>query len=168
MERLSNDNHQKFFPFLGTVQPSDQRSTMLGAGILMLGIPAVTLMQEPASAQTATQATVGNLISALNNIALQITNLQALNDLTIQDVQVVNVQDVLNENNVEAFNNALNRNNVEILNLRNVLNNNEVIKNVDVIKDALNDNNIAIGQVVAVDVLSGGDVIVFYQEKQEQ
>ncbi|HEY9858998.1 MAG TPA: hypothetical protein V6D16_05805 [Candidatus Obscuribacterales bacterium] len=141
---------------------------MLGAGILMLGIPAVTLMQEPASAQTATQATVGNLISALNNIALQITNLQALNDLTIQDVQVVNVQDVLNENNVEAFNNALNRNNVEILNLRNVLNNNEVIKNVDVIKDALNDNNIAIGQVVAVDVLSGGDVIVFYQEKQEQ
>jgi hypothetical protein len=132
-------------------------ASMLGAGILMLGIPAVTLMQEPASAQLANQATVGNLISALNNIAVQITNLEALNGLTVEDVQVVNVQDVLNGNNVQALNNALNRNNVEILNLRNVLNNNEVIKN------ALNNNNVAIGQVVAVDVLSGGDVILFYQ-----
>ena len=132
-------------------------ASMLGAGILMLGIPAVTLMQEPASAQTATQATVGNLISALNNIAVQITNLEALNDLTVQDVRVVNVEDVLNDNNVQAFNNALNRNNVEIVTLRNVLNNNEVIKN------ALNNNDVAINDVVAIDVLSGGDVVVFAQ-----
>jgi hypothetical protein len=132
-------------------------ASMLGAGILMLGIPAVTLMQEPVSAQTAKQATAGNLITALNNIAVQITNLAALNDLTVEDVQVVNVEDVLNDNNVEALNNALNRNNVEILNLRNVLNNNEVIKN------ALNNNDVAINDVVAIDVLSGGDVVVFAQ-----
>ena len=132
-------------------------ASMLGAGILMLGIPAVTLIQEPASAQQAGQATVGNLIAALNNIAVQITNLQALNDLTVQNVRVVNVEDVLNGNNVEALNNALNRNNVEILNLRNVLNNNEIIKN------ALNNNNVAVNDVVAIDVLSGGDVVVFAQ-----
>jgi hypothetical protein len=134
-----------------------QFAAMLGAGILMLGVPAVTLMQQPASAQQSTQATFGNLIAALNNIAVQINNLQALNDLTVQDVQVVNVQNVLNNNNVEAFNNALNRNNVEIITLRNTLNNNEIIKNV------LNNNNVEIGQVVAIDVLSGGDVIVFFQ-----
>ena len=134
-------------------------ASMLGAGIFMLGIPAVTLMQEPASAQQAGQATVGNLISALNNIAVQIPNLQALNGLNVEDidVRVVNVEDVLNDNNVEAFNNALNRNNVEILNLRNVLNNNEVLKN------ALNNNDVIIDDVVAVEVLSGGDLVVFTQ-----
>ena len=132
-------------------------ASMLGAGILMLGIPAVTLMQEPASAQQAGQATVGNLVSALNNIAVQITNLEALNDLTVEDVRVVDVDDVLNDNNVEAFNNALNRNNVEIVTLRNVLNNNEVIKN------ALNNNDVAVSDVVAIEVLSGGDVVVFAQ-----
>ncbi|MEP0872287.1 hypothetical protein NDA01_20955 [Trichocoleus desertorum AS-A10] len=132
-------------------------ASMLSAGILMLGIPAVTLMQEPASAQTATQATVGNLISALNNIAVQITNLEALNNLTVENVRVVNVEDVLNGNNVEALNNALNRNNVEIDVLRRSLNNNEVIKNV------LNNNDVAINDVVAIEVLSGGDVVVFAQ-----
>lgn len=128
---------------------------ILGAGILMLGVPAVTLMQQPVMAQKAGQVTSGNLIAALNNTAVQIRNLEALNNLTVSDVRVVNVQDVLNGNNVEAFNNALNRNNVEIITLRNTLNNNEVIKNV------LNNNNVEIGQVVAVDVLSGGDVILF-------
>lgn len=131
-------------------------ASVLGAGILMLGVPTISMTQQ-AAAQQVRQASVGNLIAALNNIAVEIENLQALNDLTVRDVRVVNVEDVLNNNNVEAFNNALNRNNVEILNLRNVLNNNEVLKN------ALNNNDVAIGQVVAIDVLSGGDVIVFAQ-----
>lgn len=136
---------------------SQQRhfAALLGAGILMLGVPAVMTMQQPASAQQAGQVTSGTLIAALNNIAVQISNLEALNDLTVEDVQVVNVEDVLNGNNVEALNNALNRNNVEILTLQNTLNNNEIIKNV------LNNNNVDIGQVVAIEVLSGGDVIVF-------
>ena len=132
-------------------------ASMLGAGIFMLGVPAVTLMQEPASAQQAKQTTVGNLISALNNIAVQITNLEALNDLTVEDVRVVDVDDVLNDNNVQALNNALNDNNVEVVTLRNVLNGNEVIK------EALNNNDVAISDVVAIEVLSGGDVVVFAQ-----
>lgn len=132
-------------------------ASMLGAGIFMLGVPAVTLRQEPASAQQAKQTTVGNLISALNNIAVQITNLEALNDLTVEDVRVVDVDDVLNDNNVQALNNALNENNVEVVTLRNVLNGNEVIK------EALNNNDVAISDVVAIEVLSGGDVVVFAQ-----
>lgn len=132
-------------------------ASMLGAGILMLGVPAVTLMQEPASAQQAKPTTVGNLISALNNIAVQITNLEALNDLTVEDVRVVDVDDVLNDNNVQALNDALNENNVEVVTLRNVLNGNEVIK------EALNNNDVAISDVVAIEVLSGGDVVVFAQ-----
>ncbi|MBD2742646.1 hypothetical protein [Coleofasciculus sp. FACHB-1120] len=132
-------------------------ASLLSAGILILGIPAVALAQQTPPVQQTGQATVGNLIAALNNISVQVNNLQALNDLTVEDVRVVNVEGILNNNNVEALNNALNRNNVEILNLRNVLNNNEVIKN------ALNNNNVAVNDVVAIDVLSGGDVVVFSQ-----
>lgn len=130
-------------------------ASLLGAGVLMLGVPVVG--QAQITNPITPQDTVGNLLSALNNIVVEIGQLNALNDLTVEKVRVVNVKDVLNGNNVEALNNALNRNNVEILNLRNVLNNNEVIKN------ALNNNNVAVGQVVAIDVLSGGDVILFYQ-----
>jgi hypothetical protein len=103
------------------------------------------------------QGTFGNLIAALNNIAVEIDELNALNDLEIGDITLVNVEDVLNGNNVEALNNALNRNQTEILRLTDVLNNNTVLT------DFLNNADIAITDVIAIDVLSGGDVVVFAQ-----
>ena len=104
------------------------------------------------------QVNQGNLISALNNIAVQIQELNALNDLTVNDVRVVNVENVLNNNRV--LNNALNRNNVEIITLRNVLNNCTVLSCIT-LTNVLNDNNVALNDVVAINVLSGGDVIIF-------
>lgn len=142
-----------------------RRASLIAAfAVAAAGTVALPERIEAQEAPRAAQVTVGNLIAALNNVNVQITRLEALNDLTIQDVRLVNVQDVLNDANIQAFNNALNRNNVEILNLRNVLNDNEVIKN------ALNNNQvpIAVGQVVAIDVLSGGDVIVFYQPTSQE
>ena len=130
-----------------------KKASLVGA--LALALAAVGMPERAeAQQQDVGQATFGNLIAALNNINAQI---RALENVDIDEVRVVNVQNVLNKNNVNAFNNALNRNNVEILNLRNVLNNNEIIKN------ALNNNNVAIDRVVAISVLSGGDIIVFYQ-----
>ncbi len=84
-----------------------------------------------------------------------------MNNITIADVQVVNVEDVLN--NTDILRNARFLNNITILQdfLNNSLNNNDV--EISIIEDALNNLNIQIGQVVAVDVLSGGDVVVFYQ-----
>lgn len=112
----------------------------------------------PSLAQSGPQTTFGNLIAALNNIAVNIDELNALNDIQIGDITLVNVEDVLNGNNIVAFNNALNNNNIEILNLRNVL------TGIDIdIAEVLSKNKVAIGQVVAVDVLSGGDVIIFVQ-----
>lgn len=119
--------------------------------------------QDAQFAQTAGQATFGNLIAALNNISVQIDRLNALNDLTIGDINVVNVEDVLNGNNVQALNNALNRNDVDITVLRDFLNNSLNNLNVQILNDALNNLNVAVGQVVAIDVLSGGDVNVFFQ-----
>jgi len=89
----------------------------------------------------APQANFGNVISALNNVAVQVDRLNALSN--IGELRVVNVRDVLNGNNVQALNNALNRNDVSILD--------QALQNANI----LNDN------VIAVNVLSGGQVVLF-------
>jgi len=107
----------------------------------------------------AAPANFGNLVSALNNITAQVDHVNALNNIDINHVRVVNVNDVLNGNNVQALNNALNRNNVNVLtdNLNNSLN------NFSILDQALNNNQTSISDVVAVNVLSGGDIILFHQ-----
>ena len=84
-----------------------------------------------------------------------------LNDLTITDVRVVNVEDAVNNNRV--LNNVLNNNQTDIAVLQDFLNNSLNNNNVEIIKNALNDNNVAISDVVAIDVLSGSEVVIFVQ-----
>ena len=135
-----------------------RKSAVVIATSLCLAVP---FAGTATAQQNARQANQGNLISALNNIAVQIDRLNALNDLTIGDVTVVNVEDVLNNNNV--LNNSLNRNDVDVNVLRDFLNNSLNNNNVEIIKNALNNNDVAISDVVAINVLSGGDVVVFAQ-----
>ena len=139
---------------------------------LLAAMPTVALAQgggggnkQAANKQAIGQANFGNLISALNNIAVEINELKALNNLTIKDVQVVNVSTVLKGNNVQALNNALNRNETQILSLRNVLTNLLNNNTITVLSDAFKNNKVDVGQVVAIDVLSGGDVTLFVQPK---
>ncbi len=136
-------------------------ATVLAVALLLLSIAG------PALAQTQNnevrQATFGNLIAALNNINVETNNLQALNDRPITDVRVGNVEDVLYDDNVRAFNNALNINEVDIAVLQNFLNN-CLSDNVVTIREVLSNNNVAIGEVVAIDVLSGGDVVIYVQQ----
>ena len=110
-----------------------------------------------APAPVANQLNQGNLISALNNVAVQLERVSVLNNLTVSDVQVVNVQDVLNNNNVLNHSHFLN----DIHVLQNFLNNSVNNNTVQVLNDALNNNNINVSRVVAISVLSGGDVILF-------
>lgn len=124
----------------------------LTAGAMMLSLSG------PAFAAP-TQINTGSLVSALNNVNIEIDNV--LNDLTITDVQVVNVEDAVNNNRV--LNNVLNNNQTDIAVLQDFLNNSVNNNNVEIIKNALNDNNVVISDVVAIDVLSGGEVVVFVQ-----
>lgn len=117
-------------------------------------------MDASAQQQNVGQVNAGNLIAALNNINANIQDVQALNDLTVADVQVVNVEDVLND--LTAFNNALNRNDVDINVLRDFLND-LTITDIDVLRNALQNANVNINDVVAISVLSGGDVVLYYQ-----
>ena len=122
----------------------------LTAGAMMLSLSG------PAFAQP-TQINTGSLVSALNNVNVEIDQLNVLNDLTIIDVRVVNVEDSVNNNRI------LNNNQTDITVLRdflnNSLNNNDV--NVLTIENVLNNSDIDIRDVVAIDVLRNGDVVVF-------
>jgi hypothetical protein len=130
----------------------------LGASAILLSAP-VGAMAQGGPQQETRQANFGNLISALNNISAEV---QALNNLNAQSIRIVtvDVDDVVQGNNVQAFNNALNRNDVTVL--QNFLNNNNIPVAVEISR-ILNNANIAVNRVVAVNVLSGGDVIVLYQ-----
>jgi hypothetical protein len=133
--------------------------------VLTVVMAAALLVAPTASPQPDNrQATFGNLIAALNNINVQIDRLNVLSNIT-GDVRVVNVENVLSGNNIQALNNALNKNDVDINVLRNFLNNNEcsVIAVCNSLNDALDDNVVLIQDVIAVNVLSGGDVIIFHQ-----
>ena len=119
--------------------------------VIALAIPNNAQAQQ----QNVGQAAFGNLIAALNNINAQVRALENV-DVEVEDVQVVNIGDIednLNENQIEVLNNALQ--NADIDALQNFLNNN------DVLNDALNENNIQISDVVAVNVLSGGDIVIY-------
>ena len=105
------------------------------------------------------QATFG-LINLLNNVAVQIQalqnfeNLVRVGDINIEDVdvRVVNVENVLN--NAQILNNARFLNNITIL--QDFLNNSEFLTNF------LNNNNINIEDVVAIEVnLLTGTINVF-------
>ena len=110
----------------------------------------------PATAASAApnQVNQGNLIAALNNVNLEIDQVNVLNDNTVGDITLVNVEDVLNNNRV--LNNSLNNNNVQVLQdfLNNSLNNNTVLT------DFLNNNDVNIDDVVAINVLNG-DIVIF-------
>ncbi len=105
------------------------------------------------------QINTGSLVSALNNVNIEIDNV--LNDLTITDVRVVNVEDSVNNNRV--LNNVLNNNQTDITVLQNFLNSSLNDNNVEFLQNFLNNNNIAVSDVVAIDVLSGGGVVIFVQ-----
>lgn len=115
----------------------------------------------PPMQQETDQVTFGNLIAALNNLNANIQDVEALNDLSVEDVRVVNVDDLLQGANVNALNNALNKNETDITALQDFLNQNQVLN------DALNQNNVAVEDVVAVDVLSGGEVVIFVQNSED-
>ena len=109
----------------------------LAAG-LTAGAMALAIVS-PAMAQPSNpvQVNSGNLIAALNNVNVDIT-----------DVRVVNVEDSVNNNtvNVNALQNFLNRNNIDV-DIRNVLNNLnvEILNNLVTVQDVtIEDNTLVI------------------------
>ena len=109
------------------------------------------------------QVSFATLLSALDDLRAQtdaLNNLLRKSAVAAEGVRLVNVQSLPGDADPQALKTALNRNNVEILALRRVLSDHEVMRS------ALANNSVAVSQVVAVVVASGGDVVLFYQPRQ--
>jgi hypothetical protein len=109
---------------------------------------------------------LGGLIGAL------VQNAAVLNDVNVQNVlneslnnntiKVVELNNVLNGNQINVLTDILNNSEVPSRNtitVRNVLNNNTILT------DFLNQNNIAIDDVIAIDILSAPVTIYVFQPR---
>jgi hypothetical protein len=95
--------------------------------------------------------TAGGLIDVILNNTQVLNNSPILNNITLNDIRVVEVDRSLNGAEINVLSDILNESDVlsdNVVIVRNVLNNNTVLR------DFLNQNNIAVDRVVAIDVLS--------------
>jgi hypothetical protein len=109
----------------------------------------------------------GDLNSPLENITVEISDLHVLKNIHINNIRLINVNNILNHNQIKALNIALTNVllNLEIANLRNVLSGKYVLSGNQLIllTDFLNQNNVKIGQVIAIDVdVSKGLVNIYH------
>jgi|GEM_PF-2120985 len=106
---------------------------------------------------------LGTLIDAIVQVQANITDVlndaDILNDsLNNVNVQLISVKDSLNGAQLNVLSDILNNSQVlsnNVTTLQNFLNGNTVLQ------DFLNNNNIAISDVIAIDVLSGGNIVIF-------
>lgn len=128
---------------------------------LLVLAPALVLaavaLAPSAQAQPTTprQVSVGGLIDVL----LQNTNVEIPVNVRENQIGLVNLNDVLNDAEITVLEDVLNGSPIlsqNRTNIQNVLNDNTVLQ------DFLNNNNVVVSDVVAVDVLSGGRMTIFY------
>ena len=128
----------------------------LSAAVMWLSAPTVMAQQ-----QESRLAPVGNLPEALNNTNAEI---QALHRLAVQSIRVVvvDVGELRSGNNSQVLSNALNTNQANIRALQDFLNNAQTPAGA-AMRNWLITNQLMVNEVVALDVLDDGTVIVFYQ-----
>lgn len=121
----------------------------LTAGAMMLSITGPAFAAPNPTNQSGGAAGV---VAAVVQVDDTLNELSVLSPGGDQNIEVVTVKDSLNNvlNNSPILSN-------NVITLQNFLNNNTVLTNF------LNDNDILITDVVAVDVLSGGDIVIFVQ-----
>lgn len=103
----------------------------------------------------------GSLMSALNSTPAHNDKIKAMTDINAANVQLVNVEDLLKGNNVEALNAALKKNEADVSTLRTTLGANTAINGVL----TANSTPLAASDVVAADVGADGKVILYYWKK---
>lgn len=110
-------------------------------GLILALLMSFMMLASTAMAQQ--RANIGQMVSGLINV--NIGAIQA--DIDTGDITLVNVEDVLNNNQIEALNNVLNNNTV-------------VIENVNILNDLLREADILNDSQVVVGVLSGGQIVI--------
>lgn len=127
-----------------------RRSAMAAVSAAMIGFSAAPVLATPNQVGGAAGVVAANV-----QVDRTLNDLNVLSD--VGEIKVVEVSDSLN--NVLNNNPILSNN---VVTIQNFLNNCTVLSCIE-ISDFLNNNNVAVSDVVAIDVLSGGDINVFVQ-----
>ena len=103
------------------------------------------------------QPNFGVLISSINNMPRELSELQARTNLTASDLRIANVADLMEGNNAAALDNALSKNTANNAKLSTVISSNKVLTAY------LNSNKVVATRVVAIDVPPSGPITLFVQ-----
>lgn len=137
-------------------------AALAAAAITAVATPAVShaQQQKESKGEVATPS-FGSLISAINSSKANSEKLTAMTTLTAENVQLVNVQDLLQGNNVEALEAALTKNEADVSSLRTAVSSNTTITPLLEAKMP----KVEAKDVVATDISADGKVIVYYWQK---
>lgn len=140
-------------------------TALAAAAIAAVATPNVTFAQQQkeSKGEVATAPSFGSLMSAINSQAAHNEKLKAATTLTAEQVQLVNVEDLLKGNNVEALTGALSKAETDVTALRTTVGENAIITNALTTNPA----KLEAKDVVATEVSPDGKVIVYYWKKMQ-
>jgi len=136
------------------------------AAAVAIATPSISQAQDTTTKKTsagevALKPNFGSLISAINSSSAQSEKLKAMTEVTAANVELVNVEELLKGENVEALQNALKKNEADLTTLRTTLGANTGLSGVL----TANATPLTSADVVATDVSADGKVIVYYWKK---
>ena len=120
-------------------------------------VAAVAVATPPAAFAGSTEPGVANFLSAVNTIRDEMKALNAEKSLSPNDFHLANLQKFTNPGNAVVLAEAIQKNSHEIHELREALGRNAIVSRV------LANANVAVDQVVALDVQPGGEFTIYYQ-----
>ena len=155
------------------------------AAFAAIATPTISSAQDTTSKQTskgevAMAPSFGSLISAINASSAHNDKIKALTDVNATNVQLVNVDDLLKGNDVNALTNAVQKNQADITTLQTTLGANSTINTVITsstpapsMSATTTDTTakaapapLAASDVIAADVTPDGKVVLYYWKKQ--
>ena len=137
------------------------------AAFVAIATPSISRAQDTTRATskgevaTMSAPSFGSLISAINATAATNAKLKDMATIESSNVQLVNVEDLLKGNNVEALNNALKKNEADLATLRSTLGANTTVSGAL----TANATPLTATDIVATDVGADGKVTVYYWKK---
>ena len=134
--------------------------------------PTPTPQQRTSAGDVAKAPNFGSLMSALNNAQAQTEKLAAKTELTAQNVQFVNVEELVPADSAQALESALTQNEAQITELRSKIAQHTALQSIlsaattTPATPTATATPITAEDVVAVDVQDDGQVIVYYKKKK--
>lgn len=140
-------------------------TAVAAAAFVAIATPSISQAQDTTRAtskgEVATMPNFGSLISAINATASTNAKLKGMTTIEAANVQLVNVEDLLKGNNVEALNNALKKNEADLSTLRSTLGGNTTVSS----SLTTNATPLAATDIVASEIGADGKVVVYYWKK---